>query len=57
MTRREHAAEPAKHRLVAVTLDEGSIGTLHPVRVEDQVVSYPEGIEPEAVGEPRPLDQ
>jgi len=26
MTRREHAADSTKHRLVAVTLDEGSIG-------------------------------
>jgi uncharacterized protein (UPF0262 family) len=41
MTRREHAAESVKHRLVAVTLDEASIGRSNPdVEHERAVAIY-----------------
>jgi uncharacterized protein (UPF0262 family) len=41
MTRREHAAESANYRLVAITLDEGSIGRSNPdVEHERAVAIY-----------------
>ena len=41
MTRREHGADAANHRLVAVTLDEGSIGRSNPdVEHERAVAIY-----------------
>ena len=38
-------------------LQERPIGALHPVRVEDEVVSNPQGIEAEALGESGSIDQ